>query len=119
MLADRRLEFGWQASALVRDRGKHVEKIAGRARQPVEPRSIHFWCKPLPKVDIMPADPGEKGPLSTGEEPWGGGGSKRVASADGYFISAMKILKDRPVDKGSIHIRIVHTWSKPFPKMQF
>ena len=81
---------------------------------PSQQRSIHFWCKPLPKVDIMPPDLGEKMtvPFSTGGEPHGGGGSVRVASADGYFISAVQIFQS-----GGSGWRIVHLWRKPFPKM--
>jgi len=76
-------------------------------------RSIDFWCKPFPKVNTMPGDLGEKGPADTGDEPRGSGGSHRVQSPDGYFVSAIQIWQARNPDASDREPRRVYVWSRP------
>jgi hypothetical protein len=73
-------------------------------------RRIHVWCKPIPRVDIMPADMSEKGPFVTKEPPNKGGGAKAEA-LNGYYISAAQLV----VDGDWHHQRSIQFWCKPFP----
>jgi hypothetical protein len=74
-------------------------------------RSIDLWCKPFPKVNAMPSNLAEIGPDDTGYDPFSSGGSKKVESPDGYFISAIQIWQ--ATDQERYPARRASVWYRP------
>jgi hypothetical protein len=75
-------------------------------------RTIQIWCKPFHKVDVKPADPGEKGPYIT-KEPSSSGGGPKVNCLDDYYAWAFAICKDGDPSE----TRSIRLYCKPLPKV--